>query len=164
MKKKTIFKCQRGASAVEFAIILPLLLAFVFGIIEFGILLYNKAVITNASREGARTAILFNWDPNSEDEEEGRIPTPDAVVQTAVLNYCADYLINFSDSKIPEVSVTPPVVSGTPPTRYRTVTVTLNYNFLILPNILAVFSSGGTMEGEIPLTAVTRMRSEDQAA
>ena len=54
MKKKKFFKCQRGAAAVEFAIVLPLLLVFVFGIIEFGFLLYDKAVITNASREGAR--------------------------------------------------------------------------------------------------------------
>ena len=48
---------QRGAAAVEFAVILPLLVVLVFGMIEFGIMFYNKAVITNASREGARAGI-----------------------------------------------------------------------------------------------------------
>ena len=33
-----------------------------FGIIEFGIILYDKAMITNASREGARAGIVFDPD------------------------------------------------------------------------------------------------------
>ena len=44
---------QKGAALIEFAIVLPLLLLLVFGAIEFGLLFYNKQVITNASREGA---------------------------------------------------------------------------------------------------------------
>ena len=155
MKKKSFLKCQRGASAVEFAIVLPLLLLFIFGIIEFGILFYNKAVITNASREGARTAILYDM------EGETPIYKTAADVQNVVLNYCSNFLINFSGSKTPSVDTTDPVVSGTPPARYRTVTVTLDYNFFVLPDILnGLF--GGTMEDGIPLTAVTRMRTEHQ--
>ena len=49
---------ERGASAIEFAVILPLLLVVLFGIIEFGFVLYNKAVLTNACREGARAGIV----------------------------------------------------------------------------------------------------------
>jgi Flp pilus assembly protein TadG len=48
---------QKGAAAVEFAIILPLLVILVFGIIDISTALYNKQVITNASREGAREGI-----------------------------------------------------------------------------------------------------------
>jgi Flp pilus assembly protein TadG len=44
---------------VEFAIIAPLLFAVLFGIIEFGFYLYNKAVVTNASREGARQGVVY---------------------------------------------------------------------------------------------------------
>ena len=48
------WKSQSGASAVEFAIVLPILVLLVFGIIEFSVAFYDKAMITNASREGAR--------------------------------------------------------------------------------------------------------------
>ena len=40
---------QRGASAVEFAIILPILLMLFFGIVDFGLLIYDKQVITGSS-------------------------------------------------------------------------------------------------------------------
>jgi Flp pilus assembly pilin Flp len=48
---------QRGAAAVELAVILPFLVVLVFGMIEFGVMFYDKAVITNASREGVRAGI-----------------------------------------------------------------------------------------------------------
>ena len=45
---------QKGSVVVEFALIFPLLLFIVFSIIECSLALYDKAVITNASREAAR--------------------------------------------------------------------------------------------------------------
>ena len=51
-------KNQRGASAIEFAIVFPLLVLLLFGIIEFSLILYDKVMITNASREGARAGIV----------------------------------------------------------------------------------------------------------
>jgi hypothetical protein len=55
---KLVF-CRKGVSVLEFAIILPLLLVILFGIIEFGFLMYNQQVITNAAREGARYGVVF---------------------------------------------------------------------------------------------------------
>ena len=51
---------QRGGAAVEFAIVLPVLVLLIFGMIEFSTLLYDKGVITNASREGARAGIVYS--------------------------------------------------------------------------------------------------------
>ena len=51
---------------VELAIILPILLIVLFGLIEFGFILYDKAVITNASREGARQGIVYRADEPQE--------------------------------------------------------------------------------------------------
>ncbi|MEX0867819.1 MAG: TadE family protein [Pirellulales bacterium] len=49
---------RRGAAAVEFAIVAPIFFLFVFGIIEYGRMVMVQQVITNASREGARRAVL----------------------------------------------------------------------------------------------------------
>ena len=49
---------QRGAAAVEFAIIAPVLFMLVFGIIEFGIAWSEKNVFVGAAREGARFAAV----------------------------------------------------------------------------------------------------------
>ena len=52
-------RTQRGVAAVEFALVLPVLLAVLFGIVELGFMLYDKAVITNASRAAVRQAVAF---------------------------------------------------------------------------------------------------------
>jgi Flp pilus assembly protein TadG len=49
---------QRGAVAVEFALIMPVLCLLVFGIIEFGFMLNRDMIVGNASRDGARAASL----------------------------------------------------------------------------------------------------------
>jgi Flp pilus assembly protein TadG len=48
---------RRGASMVEFAIILPVLVALLFGLIEFGWLFFKMAQINQAARHGARVAV-----------------------------------------------------------------------------------------------------------
>ena len=49
---------ERGAVAVEFALIMPMLCLLVFGIIEFGFMLNRDTMIANTSRDGARAASL----------------------------------------------------------------------------------------------------------
>lgn len=53
-----LLKMQRdrevGASIVEFALVVPLLMMLVFGIMEFGIAMAQKATVASAAREGAR--------------------------------------------------------------------------------------------------------------
>lgn len=47
---------DRGAAAVEAALVLPLLLLLVFGIVDFGRLLNAQIKVTEAAREGARVS------------------------------------------------------------------------------------------------------------
>jgi Flp pilus assembly protein TadG len=49
---------ERGAALVEFALILPVLVMFVFGIVEFGRAYSARIQLTSAVREGARAAAL----------------------------------------------------------------------------------------------------------
>src|SRR5215469_15927355 len=53
---------ERGAAAVEFALLLPLLLLLVFGIIDFGRAINAQITITQAAREGARAHALGDPD------------------------------------------------------------------------------------------------------
>ena len=49
---------ERGAVAVEFALIMPMLCMLVFGIMEFGYMINRDMLVGNASRDGARVGSL----------------------------------------------------------------------------------------------------------
>ena len=130
---------ERGVSAVEFAIVLPFLILLLFGIIEFSLILYDKAMLTNASREGARADIVAQF---------VRVTKPeiDAIVQS----YCKDHLVTFGTST-PSTDVT---WTGFSFGDDLTVTVRYSYDFLLLPK----FALG--LMGPLDLTATTVMRME----
>jgi len=86
MQKKTIFFNQQGATAVEFAIVLSLLIVLIFGIIEFGLFIFNRQIITNAAREGARAGIIAR-----------AVRLSDSKIKEKVRDYGAQHLITFGD-------------------------------------------------------------------
>lgn len=134
-----IFKSPNGTAAVEFALILPILVLLVFGIIEFSLLLYDKAVITNASREGARAGIVA---------QNPRVTGPQ--ITDIVNKYCKNYLITFGATNDPGTKITP----GTNFGDNLTVTVTYSYGFLVLPKFVT------SITGPINLSATTVMKME----
>jgi Flp pilus assembly protein TadG len=143
MRRK--YTSQRGASAVEFALILPILMLILWGIIEFSLLLYNQQVITNASREGARAGIV-SQDPR----------VTDAEITNIVSGYCANHLISFGGTGL---DIPPPGrPDGTSFGNRLIVTVNYQYQFLAFQGIANTFFGGSF--GEIPLSAVTVMRYE----
>jgi Flp pilus assembly protein TadG len=58
MRLRRVSRGDSGASAVEFALVVPLLLLIVFGIINFGTLFSQQLTINNGVREGARRAVV----------------------------------------------------------------------------------------------------------
>jgi Flp pilus assembly protein TadG len=54
---------DRGVAAVEFAILLPLLVLLVGGIIDFGLMLNGQISLTHAAREGVRVEAIGTGDP-----------------------------------------------------------------------------------------------------
>jgi len=54
---------RQGAAVVEFAVVAPVFFLLVFGMIEFGRAIMVQQVLTNASREGARVAVLDSTTP-----------------------------------------------------------------------------------------------------
>ena len=55
--------CADGIAAVEFAIVLPVLMTIVFGIIEFGRIMMVEQILATAARNGVREAVL--WRPST---------------------------------------------------------------------------------------------------
>ena len=60
---------REGATAIEFAMVLPVLLLFIFGIFEFGLIMHVSSLVENAAHEGSRFGITGSTygDLNPED-------------------------------------------------------------------------------------------------
>jgi len=140
--EKRLLRKTSGASAVEFAVILPLLALMVFGIVELSFALYDKAMITNASREGARVGIVY------------RSPAvTDAEIASVVNNYLGSHLITFSGkrprSSNPVTGATVIVTrTGASPGGEVRVRVGYTYNFLVLPKFTPGLGRGVNMGAE----------------
>lgn len=133
---------ERGVAAVEFAIVSPVLILLLFTIIEFGIVLYDKAVVTNASREGARFGSVHDY-----------FDTIDHTGIRDVVDVYLDHgkhLINLGGSNTFDKNNDIDVHFNTPNSGDLTVTVKYTYDFLVLPDIAS-----------INLSATTVMREED---
>ena len=50
---------RRGAAAVEFAIVAPLFLTLVFGVVQFGRMIMVQQIVINAAREGGPRAAII---------------------------------------------------------------------------------------------------------
>lgn len=57
-------RSEKGQAAVEFALVLPILLMLIFGIIDFGRVLYTKSALTSLSQEAARHASIYYGSEN----------------------------------------------------------------------------------------------------
>lgn len=79
---------ERGAAAVEFAILLPLLLLLVLGIVEFGRAFNAQATLASAAREGVRVMAITNKPADARTAAQnaasslGTIPTSDIILST----------------------------------------------------------------------------------
>ena len=136
-------RSQTGQAIVEFAFVLPILLLMILGIIEFSLLLYDKAVITNASREGARVGIVA--------QDRSNISAINTTISDAVNNYCRNNVISFGSTT---VTIPAPAWSGYTFGDSLTVTVNFNYTWLVLPHFISGFGSAKQ------ITASTKMRLE----
>jgi hypothetical protein len=146
MRKINYFDDNEGTAIIEFALVLPVLILLLFGIIEFSILLYDKAMITNASREGARAGIVYRYDPDN------NVNHPqDGEILTVVNQYCLNHLISFNESSPLATTIER---TGDESGDILTVTVSYQYGYLILPNFVAALTGG------VNLGAETIMRME----
>lgn len=132
---------QQGAAAVEFALVLPILLLVFFGMVELSLALYDKAILTNASREGARAGIVLSSPKMT-----------DAQIRAVVLNYTNGSLISLGTTTAPTVTVE----QSTPASFPNPLRVTVSYTY----KGLGVGTMLGALGSPIVLTSSTSMVNE----
>ncbi|ROR73242.1 TadE/TadG family type IV pilus assembly protein [Bogoriella caseilytica] len=109
---------DRGAAAVEFALVLPLLVALVLGIAELGRAYHVQTTLSNAARDGVRVMALQN-DP----------------VAARVAARASASPLTLSDEQI---SVTPASCAAIGTTSAGTATVTVTYPFRLIGGFLPI--------------------------
>ena len=118
LSKGHIARCkQTGVAAIEFALLLPVLLLILFGIINYGVIMYDQAVVVNAAREGARWASIHSVDSTC------TTTTPTNPCQVAY-SYASGSMISFgSGSNVTVTFNASTYTSGSP------MTVTVRYAY-----------------------------------
>ena len=106
---KRFLRSEKGQAMVEFALVLPLLLALLCGIVDFGWLYYNQITLNNAAREGARYAVIHyapstDWKDAAEDRMLGSMAGVSCAV--AIVSNPVEQQIT------PTVTATPRILTG----------------------------------------------------
>jgi Flp pilus assembly protein TadG len=123
-------------ATVETVIVLPLLLMLLYGIIEMSLVLSRWQAVSNAAREGARTAIVFRSTCD--------VATVEAAVRQRVRDYTQPLGIVLTDGDIGVQGV-----CGASNTNSR-VTVSSSYQFRVLsalaPSLSPTINTTGSSE------------------
>lgn len=126
-RRTLLTRDDRGAAAVEMALIMPVLLLLIFGMIDFGRMLNAQITLTQAAREGARA------------QASGLAPGPRVLEASQGL-------------KGVQVTAGPACAAGAAATDSATVTTTYDFEFVTpVAALAALFGSG--MNGTHQLTA-----------
>ena len=131
--KLKIFNNRKGQSLVETALVLPIILLILTGIIDFGLVFNNYLVVSNASREGARSAVIGSTN------EQIR----------AVINTVAASL----DSEKLTITISPDQIADR--SKGVAVAVIVNYEYSMVTPIIAAI-----VPGPFQLKTSTTMRCE----
>ena len=130
-------RSERGQTAVEFALVIPVMLLFILGIFQIGVTYFNNEALQTSARDGARAGAIHTG-------------ATVAQIQAYVENAVKANAVGLDASKIQFVPA--PSCDGTGQcNQNETLTVTVTYPWSI--GVMA-FSKSGT------LTTVTKLRME----
>lgn len=130
---KRLRQDEQGSVVVEMALLLPVILLLLAGVVEFGNAYWEQQVMTLAAREGARAASHLKTDGSYISSSN---------IRTLVRGYLTDGGVNSASAT---VTVTEELVPGSATAKMKVVTVTKPYSFSIFPHI---FSYNLTLTGQ----------------
>ncbi|CAB4694883.1 unannotated protein [freshwater metagenome] len=138
---------ESGATAVEFALILPLLLVLIVGLIDFGRMGFVQVSVTAASREGARYSSLYS-------SGVGSTQTLSDFVQTSAP--AAARVAQLDGAGVLTVAITQ--CSAAQSSENTSVTASTNFKWLLPVGLITLISPGATWLQDFTLTSTGTMR------
>jgi len=89
---------KRGANAIEFALTLPVFVALVLAVFEFGWMFFMRSTVIHAVRDGCRAGAVI---PQSD------VPSPESVATSRMSDFLAGYAVDCrTDSERCGISIT----------------------------------------------------------
>jgi len=149
---KSRLRREDGAALIEAAFTLPILLLVCVGILEFGRAYQTWQVITNASREGARVAVLPAYSNASVDARVRTYLKNGGLPATIVDGANTHVLI--TDTTIP---IDAAAATTAPATR---VVVEYPFDFMVLQGVAQLVVNGSTAGQAFTMRTTTIMRNE----
>jgi Flp pilus assembly pilin Flp len=116
---------EHGQTAVEFALVAPILIVLLLGIIQIGIAFHDYVTITDAARAGARQAIVARFGPGNFD--------------------AAKQAVRNSAPGLDQVKLIPQVTDPSGMTAGSLVTVTVTYPYAIDIPLLGITVMSGNL-------------------
>ena len=131
---------QKGSVLVEFALILPVFLTLLFGVVTFSLALYNKTVLTMATREGARAGAMYVATAAANIAAANTAAANTATNTTKAV--CQNKLISFGSS------ITPSVTSSVDGNKMIIVDASISFTGLYISPSAITISASSTMRTE----------------
>ena len=147
MKRRSVLFSERGATAIEFALILPLLLLLILGLVDFGRMGFVQVSVTSASREGARLSSLDSTGSGTTAAIATQVQTAaPSAAQVSQLDGAATLTVNVTQC------------SGSVSIENTSVTASTNFKWLIPVGLLSLVSSSGSALSNFTISSTGTMR------
>jgi Flp pilus assembly protein TadG len=148
---------SRGQAMVEFALIVPVLVLAVFGIIDFGRLVYTQNSLNEASREAARAGAVF-YRPG-ECGSQDRFACASTIARNRLIGVIGTSTPVVTCSRVTQLDSNndneldqAPVASASNCQARHLLKVTVTNNFTLLTPLVAQFLGSQTLRGETQVT------------
>jgi Flp pilus assembly protein TadG len=142
---------ERGAELIEFALVFPILLFVVLGIVDFGFVFQRMEVVTNAAREGARIAVLPGYAQADVVARVCNYIATGGVPATNCGNAGGNPAVNI------DMNFSVPMAAPTPAMTGKRVEVVYTHQFTFIGPMAAWFGGSFTT---VPVRGVAIMRDE----
>ena len=145
--QRSVSRCEKGATTVEFALILPLLLVLIIGLVDFGRMGFVQVSVTSASREGARYSSLYS----------AGVPSNQALIDfTRAAAPAAATVSQLSGTAT--LTVTSTQCSTTQSSENTSVTVSTNFSWLLPVGLLRMLGPSAASLQDFVITSTGTMR------